>query len=89
MEFSKALSFCRHGKYLIRRTSWNKEEFVMYQEGYPNGIPINKNTASASGLEEGTICYFQPYLQHHKEGNRFVHYIPSMDDLLMEDWEIF
>ncbi len=37
--------------------------FVVYQKGYPQGIPCNKQTAEAWGLNEGDLFVCNPYLQ--------------------------
>lgn len=43
---------------------WNgKGMFVVYQKGYPQGIPCNKQTAEAWGLNEGDLFVCNPYLQ--------------------------
>jgi hypothetical protein len=70
----------------IYRNGWNgKGLAVYYQQGYPNGIAINKNTAEATGLPEGTICKFNPYLII-KTGDTFTPWVPSASDNLSSDW---
>ena len=45
MDFSEALKYCKVGK-KITRTGWNgKGMFVVYQKGYPDGIPCNEYTS--------------------------------------------
>lgn len=89
-DFSVALKLLKHG-YRLYRTGWNGTGMCLfYQKGYPDGIPINKNTAEAIGLEEGTVCKFLPYLQLKTAAVEatFVHWVPSMTDILADDWMI-
>lgn len=45
MDFGKALEALKAGKRVTRR-GWNgKGLSVVYQKGYPQGIPCNKQTA--------------------------------------------
>lgn len=72
----------------VRRVGWNgKGMYVTYQPGYPSGIPINMNTASATGLSVGTVCKFLPYVMMRTAGGEFVPWLCSQTDLLAEDWE--
>ena len=88
MNFSDALINLKNQKQLSR-SAWNANgQFVMYQKGYPNGIAINKNTAEATGIPEGTTCRFSPYLMLLNAEGVFVPWVPSMGDLLAEDWYI-
>lgn len=88
MDFSAALAWCKAGK-KIARTGWNgKGMYVVYQPGYPQGIAINRNTAKATGLKEGTVCRFLPYLMFRTVQGDFVPWLASQTDLLAEDWEI-
>ena len=48
MNFGKALEAVKDGKKIFR-LGWNgKGMFVVYQKGYPDGIPCNLQTAKAS-----------------------------------------
>lgn len=87
--FEGALSLLRDPRwtYRMRRVGWPEGMFVVYQKGYPEGIPINRNTSEATGFEEGTVCYFEPYLMLCTAERSFVHWIPSMTDILADDWE--
>ncbi|MEV4806755.1 DUF2829 domain-containing protein [Nonomuraea sp. NPDC049421] len=88
MNFSDALVACKAGK-KITRTGWNGDGmFVVYQRGYPNGIPINSNTALATGIAEGTVRRFRPYLMLHAADGSFVPWLASQSDLLEDDWII-
>lgn len=76
-----------HGK-KVRRAGWNgKGMFLVYQAGYPTGIPINANTARATGLAEGTVREFRPYVMMCTVDGSFVPWTCSQSDLLAEDWE--
>lgn len=86
MDFGTALSFCKEGR-KITRDGWNGAgQYVVIQNGYPEGIPINKNTADATGLPEGTLCKFAPYLLMKNAQDVFVPWLASQGDLLAEDW---
>lgn len=88
MDFSDALGELKMGNQLTRK-SWNATgQFVMYQKGYPEGIPINKNTAEATGIPEGTTCRFSPYFMLLNAQAVFVPWVPSTGDLLAKDWFI-
>jgi len=85
--FSEALELLKQGKRLAR-SGWNgKGMFVVLQRGYPNGIAINKNTADATGIPEGTVCKFLPYLMFRTAQGDFVPWLASQTDILSDDWE--
>ena len=55
MTFGIAIEAMKKGNKVARR-GWNgKGMFVVYQKAYPNGIPCNKQTAEAWGLNEGDL----------------------------------
>lgn len=86
MDFSDALRRCKTGD-KIARTGWNATGmFVVHQAGYPDGIAINANTAQATGIPEGTVCKFQPYLMFKTAQDSFVPWLASQSDLLADDW---
>jgi len=88
MEFGKALEEARNGKKIFR-TGWNgKNQFVVYQKGYPNGIPCNKQTAEAWGLEEGDLFKVEPYMQIQTVNGSHSMWVPSINDVIAKDWEI-
>jgi hypothetical protein len=87
MDFSKALMLCKHGS-KITRSGWNGPgQYVVHQKGYPDGIAINVNTAEATGIPEGTVQKFAPYLMIRNAQGVFVPWLASQGDLLAGDWE--
>lgn len=87
-DFGWALTALRQGAKIARR-GWNGVGmYVVLQKGYPAGIPINGNTSSATGIPEGTICVFKPYLMLRTTDGAFVPWAPSVSDCLAEDWMI-
>ena len=88
MDFSDALRDVKGGA-KIAREGWNgKGMWVTYQAGYPDGIPINANTAKATGIPEGTVCKFAPYLMMRAADGTFVPWVTSQADVLATDWEV-
>jgi hypothetical protein len=86
VNFSEALQALKQGK-KMQREGWNgKGMYVVYQKAYPDGIPINKNTAEAIGEPEGTIHKFLPYLMLCTTQGDFVPWLASQTDILAEDW---
>ncbi len=87
-DFSWALAQVKNGN-KVTRTGWNgKGMYIVFQRGYPEGIPINKNTAEATHQAEGTVCNFRPYLMLKTvdEIPTFVPWLASQSDLLASDW---
>jgi len=85
-DFGDALRLLRVG-HRLSRAGWNgKGMFIVLQAGYPDGIPINKNTAQATGIEQGTVCRFRPYLMMFTADGEFVPWVASQTDLLADDW---
>ncbi len=88
MNFGDALASLKAGN-RISRAGWNgKGMWIAYQAGYPDGIPINQNTATATGLPVGTICKFLPYIMMRTAGGEFVPWLASQTDVLAEDWSV-
>ncbi len=86
MNFGQALDAVKTG-HQIFRDGWNgKGMYVVLQKGYPSGIPINQNTANATGLPLGTVCNFLPYLMMRTAQGDFVPWLASQTDILGEDW---
>ena len=83
MNFGEALEALKGGK-KVARAGWNgRGMFVVYQKGYPQGIPCNKQTAEAWGMNEGEPFVCNPYLQIKNSM-----WVPSIGDCLAEDWEV-
>jgi hypothetical protein len=88
MDFSEALKAVKDG-HRIKRSGWNGSEmFVVKQDGYPNGVPINANTANVTGFPVGQVHVFRPYLTMYTAQKDFVPWVASQTDLLAEDWEV-
>jgi hypothetical protein len=88
MTFGLAIEALKKG-HKIARSGWNgKDMYVVYQKGYPDGIAVNKNTAEAYGVPEGTIMKFRPYMQLKTAQNDCAMWAPSGSDALAEDWMI-
>ena len=86
MDFSDALRGVKKGK-KIQRKGWNgRNMFVVYQKGYPKGIPCNEQTAAAFGLKPGENFVCLPYLQIRNVDGSHAMWVPSISDLLADDW---
>ena len=86
MDFTDALRAVKNGQ-KISRVGWNgKGMFVVYQKGYPDGIPCNKQTAEAWGLNEGDLFKCNPYLQIKTADGSHAMLVPSINDVLADDW---
>ena len=60
MKLGQALDNLLEGKKLARK-GWNgRGMFVVYQKGYPQGIPCNKQTAEAFHIAEGDLFICNP-----------------------------
>jgi len=88
MHFGEAIKLLKQGKKLAR-SGWNgKGMFVVYQKGYPEGIKCNKQTAEAWGIDEGDLFKVEPYLQIKMVNGSHAMWVPSINDILAEDWSI-
>ena len=88
VRFGEALRLLKQGKRMTRR-GWNgKGLSVVYQKGYPQGIPCNKQTAEAWGMNEGDLFKCEPYLQISTVDGSHAMWVPSIRDCLAEDWVI-
>lgn len=73
----------------VARAGWNgKDMYLVFQRGYPEGIPINANTAQATGIPQGTVCKFLPYIMMRTATGEFVPWLASQTDLLATDWAL-
>lgn len=89
MDFGEALKHVKLGN-KICRDGWNgKGMFVVYQKGYPDGIPCNKQTAEAWGLNEGDLFKCRPYLQIKNVDGSHSMWVPSIGDVLATDWHLY
>ena len=88
VRFGEALRLLKQGKRMTRK-GWNgKGLSVVYQKGYPQGIPCNKQTAEAWGMNEGDLFKCEPYLQISTVDGSHAMWVPSIRDCLADDWEI-
>ena len=88
MNFGLAVEAAKMGK-KISRAGWNgKGMWVVYRTGYPDGIPANKNTADAVGIQEGELFKVRPYLQMKCVDGSFQMWLASQSDILADDWYI-
>ena len=88
MTFGIALELLKKGC-RVAREGWNgKGMFVVYQKGYPDGIPCNKQTAEAWGMDEGDLFQCNPYLQIRQMDGSHSMWVPSIGDVLAEDWVV-
>ena len=86
--FSWALEMMKKG-HKIHRSGWNgKGMFAVLQKGYPQGIPCNKQTADAWGLNEGDLFRCEPYMQLKMVNGSHSMWVPSVNDCLSNDWAI-
>jgi hypothetical protein len=84
--FGEAIRRMKAGQKVARR-GWNgRGMFVVYQKGYPQGIPCNKQTAEAWGMNEGDLFICNPYLQIKQVDGSHSMWVPSIGDVLAEDW---
>ncbi len=88
VRFGEALRLLKQGKRMTRK-GWNGNGLsVVYQKGYPQGIPCNKQTAEAWGMNEGDLFKCEPYLQISTVDGSHAMWVPSIRDCLADDWEI-
>ena len=86
--FEFALTALKAG-YKAKRKGWNgKDQFVVMQKAYPDGIPANKQTAEAWGMKEGDLFKCEPYLQIQTQSGTHAMWVPSITDLFARDWVI-
>lgn len=87
MDFGTALEALKDNS-RVTREGWNgKGMYLVLQQGYPQGIPINENTARATGLPQGTVCSFRPYILMCTAQGDFVPWVASQSDILADDWK--
>jgi hypothetical protein len=87
-DFGQAVQLLKAG-FKLARSGWNGAGmFVVYQKGYPDGIPCNKQTADAWGYNEGDLFKVRPYLQLKTAQGDHAMWSPSTSDALADDWEV-
>ena len=88
MPFGLAIEAMKAG-YKVARAGWNgKNMFVVYQKGYPAGIPCKTQTAKAFGMQEGDLFKCRPYMQLRCADGSHQMWQPSVSDCLEEDWTV-
>ena len=88
MSFGEAIGAMKAGLRVARK-GWNgKGMFVVYQKAYPDGIPCNEQTAQAWGMKQGDLFCCEPYLQIKMVNGSHAMWVPSINDVLAEDWVI-
>lgn len=88
MNFGQAIEAMKQGAKAARK-GWNgKGMFVVYQKGYPDGIPCNEQTAKAFGYEVGSLFKVRPYLQMRCADGTHQMWTASQTDILAEDWYV-
>lgn len=88
-DFGKAVRFAKQGKKIARK-GWNgKGMYAVLMNGYPNGVPANKETAKKHGIDEGQLIAIRPYYQLFTAQGDVAAWAPSGSDTLAEDWFIY
>lgn len=90
--FGQALLACQQSRH-IAREGWPAGSYVTAQAGYPEGVGINANTARATGMREGAVVAFAPYLMRCSGAAVdgvpvFAPWTPDQGDLFAQDWRI-
>lgn len=88
MNFGETLEVLKAGKRVARKGRNGNGLSVVYQKGYPQGIPCNKQTAEAWGMNEGDLFKCEPYLQISTVDDSHAMWVPSIRDCLADDWEV-
>lgn len=85
-DFGWALSNLRAGLKLARSAWPGNQPYIVLMAGYPSGIPLNATTAQATGLPQGSLQVFNPYLLMYTAKSYFVPWALTNDDVLSTDW---
>lgn len=86
--FERALLNLKAG-YRLARKGWNgKGMSVTLQIGHPQGIPCSRQVAERWGIQEGDLFKCNPYFQIQNPDGTFSMWVPSVADLLANDWYI-
>lgn len=86
MDFSEALLHLKDGKIMYRQHGPYAYNKVVMQNGYPDGIPCNEQTAKSWNIPQGSMFKCKPYLQRESEGGSHEMYTPTHEDIFAEDW---
>lgn len=88
MKFGYALDKMEDG-FKATRKGWNGSGmYVVLMDGYPNGVPANTETAKKHGIAEMSIIKIRPYFQLFTALGDIAMWVPSVGDVLAEDWEV-
>ncbi len=90
MDIGRAV-WCLKHNYPVARGAWAFEDgwfaYLIYQQGYPSGVPCNKNTTSALKLAADTLVAVNPHIQlFTPRGNLLQEYSFTHEDILAEDY---
>lgn len=85
MDFSEAFQLLLDGC-RVRRREW-EGRWVVLQRGYPEGIPINEQTAQVIGEEPGVVRRFRRYLLTEHADGTLGPWDVGQEDILATDWE--
>lgn len=88
LDFGDAVRAMKQGKQ-VARAGWNGSGmYAVLMNGYPDGVPANKETASKHRIEEGEIVKIRPYYALFTAQKDVASWAPSGSDTLAEDWYI-
>lgn len=87
MTFEQVLPLIKQGKKAFR-LAWKEKRYMVRQLAYPQGIPCNKQTADVWGLNEGDLFKCNPYFQVKNSDGTHSMYVPTVDDIFANDWEV-
>lgn len=86
MKFGEALQLAKDGN-KISRVGWNGSGmYAVLMEGYPEGVPANKQTAELHNIPVGTLVKIRPYWALKTAQGDIATWTPSGSDTLAEDW---
>lgn len=88
LSFGDAVVYLKQG-FKVSRKGWNgKNMYVILMNGYPEGIPANKETAIKHDIEEGSLIKVRPHFALWTAQQDLAGWTPSGSDCLANDWEI-
>ena len=88
LNFSQALTLVKEGVAMgMARKNWNGAlMYVIYQPGYPDGIPANENMAKALHIDVSDTVRIRPHMQLKTADGSIAEWAPSGSDVIEEDW---